>query len=691
MGGQLLGRRQLVLSGLVTVEPRTGSTGTDPRLSALLHRARAGCRRQAAVWLLTAALLAGSAALFAGVLPQVSPFPGPLVIPWWGVAVGFLVAEIAVVHYDFRREAHAFSLNELPLAFGLFFASPHDVVTGVVVGSGAAFILHRRQTGLKLLFNVGTFALGACVAVLVFEAVAGRAVSFTPIHWLAVLLAALASSVLSTAAVFAAISLSEGRWDVRKLPEELGLALLTTTASASLGLLGVAAALQHPAGAGLLAVPVGAFLLAHRRFVLQRQDRERVELLHRVAMILDEAPDIVSALSRTLQHVCETFRVEVAQFALLSPQEPQQALVVTATADTVQSSGYVRVTDADGLLQRALRSTSAHTLTLDPPVPDLGVAALHQVMVGPLRGERGTGGALLVGNRLSAGAAFQPPDLRLLETLVTQVNASLDKGRLARALSETARRADQERDKALVLQRGILPPEIPPVPGAAVAVRYVPGATGVEVGGDWYDAIALPCGDVAFAVGDVLGHDLEAAARMGQARSALRAYATDGHPPAAVIERLNRLLSRTDPDFMGTCCYLQFSPGTSTVTLVSAGHPPPLLISADGQCRVVEVEANLPLGVHETASYAGTSFVLAPGATLALYTDGLVESRSMSLEVGLGRLSAVPASAGRGDLESLAEGLLACAPTGADADDRTLLLLRRHSLRGAVPDPARAP
>jgi serine phosphatase RsbU (regulator of sigma subunit) len=684
-------RQLLVLSGLVTVQHAAEPARPSAPLAALLRLARASGQGEAAVWLLTAALLAGSAALFVGVLPQAPPFSGPVALPWWGVAGGFLLAEIAVVHYDFRREAHSFSMNELPLTFGLFFASPHDLVAGVVVGSGTAFVLHRRQTGLKLLFNVGTFALGACVAVLVFAAVAGRAASFTPLDWLAVLLAALASSVLSTAAVFAAISLSEGRWDVRKLPEELGLALLTTTASASLGLLGVAAALQHSAGVLLLAVPVATFLLAHRRFVLQRQDRERVELLHRVAMILDEAPDIVSALSRTLQHVCETFRAEVAQFALLSPQEPQQALVVTATADTVQDSGYVRVTDADGLLQRALRSTAAHTLTLDPPVPDLGVAALHQVMVGPLRGERGTGGALLVGNRLSASAAFSQLDLRLLETLVTQVNASLDKGRLARALSETARRADQERDKALVLQRGILPPEIPPVPNASVAVRYVPGATGVEVGGDWYDAITLPCGDVAFAVGDVLGHDLEAAARMGQARSALRAYATDGHPPAAVVERLNRLLTRTDPDFMGTCCYLQFSPRTSTVTLVSAGHPPPLLIAADGQCQLVEVEANLPLGVHETASYAGSSFVLAPGATLALYTDGLVESRSMSLDVGLGRLSAVPASAGRGDLESLAERLLAVAPTGTDADDRTLLLLRRHALRGVVPDPARAP
>ena len=637
------------------------------------------------MWLLTAVLIGGAAALFALAVPPGLTPAGPLTLPWWGVAAGFFLAEVTVVHYTFRREAHSFSMNELPLTFGLFFATAQDLVIGVVVGGGAALVLHRRQTGLKLLFNLGHFAFGACLAVLVFRAVAGGAPSFTPLDWLAVLSAALAASVLSTAAIFAAISMSQGRLDIGRLPEQLGLALLTTVGSASLGLMGVAATWQHPAGVALLAVPIATFLLAHRRFVLQRQERDSLELLHRVALILDEAPDIVSALSRTLHDVCETFRAEVAQFALLSPQEPQLALVVTATSDTVRSSGYVRVHDIGGLLHRALRSTRAHTLTLNPAVPDLGVPTLRQVMVGPLRGDAGTGGAILVGNRLSTVGDFGALDLRLLETLVTQVNASLDRGRLARALTETARRADREQEKALVLQRGILPPDIPPVPGASVAVRYLPGATGVEVGGDWYDVMQLPCGDVGFAIGDVLGHNLEAAARMGQARSALRAYAADGHRPAAVVERLNRLLSRTDPEFMGTCCYLQFSPDSNSVTLVGAGHPPPLLISADGKRRLVELDANLPLGVHETAKYAASTLTLAPGETLVLYTDGLVESRTLSLDVGLRRLAATPASATDVGLECLAQELLASAPAGPDADDRTLLLLRRH------PSPAAAP
>jgi serine phosphatase RsbU (regulator of sigma subunit) len=668
------------------VTPTPGSGGWSPAAwrqgpLALPH----GLRDSAApVWLLTGVLLAGSVLLFTVVWDELSP-AGPVPLPWWALAAGVLVAEVTVVHYDFRREAHSFSLNEIPLAFGLFFATGQDLVVGVVVGAAAALILHRRQTGLKLLFNLGHFAAGAGLAVLVFVTVGGAARAFTPRDWLAVLLAALAASVLSTAVIFTAISLSERRLDVSKLPEQFGLALLTTAGSASLGLLGVAATWQHPAGAGLLVVPVGIFLLAHRRFVLQRQERDRLELLHRCALILDEAPDVVSAMSRTLGNVCGTFRAEVAQFALLSPHDPQLALVVTATADTVHDSGYRRVEDVDGLLHRALRSTRAHTLALNPAGPGLGISALRQVMVGPLRGDSQTRGAILVGNRLGPAGVFRAVDLRLLETLATQVSISVEKGRLARALTETARRADRERDKALVLQRGILPPELPRVPGASVAVRYLPGAAGVEVGGDWYDAIELPSGDVGFAVGDVLGHDLEAAARMGQARSALRAYATDGHPPAAVIQRLNRLLTRTDPDFMGTCCYLQYSPHQHSVTLVSAGHPPPLLISADGQSRLVELNANLPLGVHDTACYTATTLGLPPGATLVLYTDGLVESRTLSLDVGLGRLAALSRSARRADLESLADQLLAAAPGGATADDRTLLLLRHHATPHPVP------
>jgi serine phosphatase RsbU (regulator of sigma subunit) len=141
------------------------------------------------------------------------------------------------------------------------------------------------------------------------------------------------------------------------------------------------------------------------------------------------------------------------------------------------------------------------------------------------------------------------------------------------------------------------------------------------------------------------------------------------------MARLNRLLIQTDTEFMGTCCYLQLDPDDGSVTMVSAGHPPPVLIGATGRSKLVDLEANLPLGVEERTVFDEVAIELPPGATLVLYTDGLVESRSLSLDDGLARVTGTPQSKAREDLESLAEYFLLQAPRD-QTDDLTLLLLR---------------
>ncbi len=632
-----------------------------------------------AIWVVAVALGLAALVLFLALPHPATPAGVPFVLPWPALAAGFLLAEVAVVHYDYRREAHSFSMSELPLVFGLFFAAPRDLVLGAVVGTALALVVHRRQTGMKLLFNVGHVALGACLAVVIFRAVAGDAPTFEPSSWVAALLATVATSTLSTGAITVAISLSERRLEFAKVPEQLALALLATVGSASLALMGVGVAWDDPAAALLMVVPVATLFLAYRGYVLKRQERNSLEFLYHCARTLDETPDLASAMARILRSACDTFRAELAEVALVSQQDSSQlALVVTTTREEVQTTRQTRMDEISGLLHAALQSPVPQILRLDPPVPGPHGHALRQVMTAPLRSESHTLGALLVGNRLGATGAFKAGDLRLLQTLATQVSVSLEKGRLARTLTETAQRADRERANALVLQRGILPPPPPRVPGASFAVRYVPGAAGMEVGGDWYDVMQLPHGDVGAAIGDVVGHDVEAAARMGQARSALRAYANEGHAPGVVMERLNRLLAQTDPDFIGTCCYLSFSPANQTVTLVSAGHPPPLLLDADGRPVEVTLEANLPLGVDETRPYAQATLPMPPGATLVLYTDGLVESRVLPLDVGLARIAQIPQQTARGDLETLADHFLHQIPPGQSGDDLTLLLLRNQ-------------
>lgn len=612
---------------------------------------------------------------------------GSFALPWWALAAGFGLAEVAVVHYDFRRESQSFSMNELPLVFGLFFATPRDLVLATVVGSGVALVAHRRQLGLKLLFNVGHFALGACLAVVIFDAIVEGERAFEPTSWFAVLLATLAASVLSTSAIFTAILLAERRFHLGKLPEQVSLAFLATLGSASLGLVGVGAAWNEPAAALLLAVPVGTFFLAYRGYVLKQQERDSLVFLYRSARSLDEAADVASGVGALLGRACDMFRAELAQLAVLAAHEADVALVVTARGENVHTAEGLSLDGVDAALRRALSSTDSFVLTYDPAVIGPNGYPVRTVMAVPLRVGAQTRGALLVENRLGANGTFKSSDVRLLETLAAQVGVSLENGRLSRTLVETALRAERDRHNALVLQRGILPPPLPRVPGASVAVRYVPVAVGQEVGGDWYDVMLLPGGDVGVAIGDVVGHDLEAAARMGQARSALRAYATEGHSPAALMTRLNHLLTQTDPDFMGTCCYLQFNPREHQVTLVSAGHPPPLMIdpsvpSAETRACLVELDPNMPLGVEEDTTYTQRTVTMPEGHILVLYTDGLVESRTLSLEAGLARIARVPRQHDGSDLEALAERFVDHAAADQAGDDLTLLLLRHD------PEPA---
>ena len=639
---------------------RTGQPGTAP------------------IWCLSAVLTAGAIVLALVVLPELSLPTVPVLVPVWLLAVGWFSAEVAVVHYHFRSTAQTFSMSELPLVVGLFFADPQDVVAAVVLGAGAALALVRRQSGLKVVFNLAHLTFGACAAVLVFRALGGDSGTFGPVQWLAALVACATAAGLSTAAILAAIWRSEGTADLTRLPEQFLLTLFTTASAVSLGLLAVGATWQHPGAAALLAVPGGILLLAHRSFVLQRQEHDSIELLHRTALLLDAAPDAATAMGDVVRNARETLRTEVAQLALLSQNDPDLVLVASTSGSGPSSSRYVRLDDVDPVLRRVLGTAGPALVPLDPPLPGPDGELLGQVAVVPLGEGPQARGVLLVADRLGAFRALSPWDLRLLETLASQLAVSLERGRLARALTETARRAERERENALVLQRGILPPPLPRLPRVAIAVRYLPGAAGAEVGGDWYDVIPLPGGDVGVAIGDVSGHDLEAAARMGQARSALRAYASDGHGPSAVLARLNRLLARTDPDFLGTCAYLVFSPARETVTLVSAGHPPPLLLAPGERPRLLQVEGDLPLGVLEETEYAETTVPLPPGSALALYTDGLVETRTLPLEVGLSRLTALRAAGPDDDLEELAERVVATAPAGTIGDDLTLLVLRHE-------------
>ncbi|MEW1922836.1 SpoIIE family protein phosphatase [Streptomyces sp. NPDC088360] len=291
------------------------------------------------------------------------------------------------------------------------------------------------------------------------------------------------------------------------------------------------------------------------------------------------------------------------------------------------------------------------------------------------------------------------PDERSVLTTVARM--------LAQALSR-AGVAESERELTEGLQRSMLPLLGPRIPGMSVAARYVPTGGGLQVGGDWYDMIPLPNGRIAFVIGDVQGHDVRAAGLMGQLRIALRAYASEGHRPDAVLSRATRFLSGitdgitigsdgdpggdpADPRF-ATCLYVEADPATGVLEIARAGHPEPAIRMSDGTVLLRPTAGGLPLGIDPDADYPTTRLVLEAGETMLVCTDGLIETGGHDLDSGWKRIRKILEEDGGDDgddgLEELADTLVQAVhgpsshhTTGPlvdrREDDIAVLLLRR--------------
>ncbi|MFD9164017.1 PAS domain S-box protein [Streptomyces sp. NPDC059558] len=240
-----------------------------------------------------------------------------------------------------------------------------------------------------------------------------------------------------------------------------------------------------------------------------------------------------------------------------------------------------------------------------------------------------------------------------------------------------ARLYEQQRHVALTLQRSLMgsPPDVPGMPTAS---RYFPARQGAGVGGDWFDLIPLGGGRVGVMIGDVMGRGLDAAAVMGQLRSASHALAKTGMPPWQLMRALDAVVSEL-PDQFVTCCYLVVDADAAEITVCSAGHLPVLLADPGGEVSRLPVEVSVPLGVGEVPHHESRHAV-APGSVLALYTDGLVETPGSDIERQVDGLAAAleKALASTGSLEAAADRLLTDLLPDADdnADDVTLLLVR---------------
>ncbi|MFB8136834.1 SpoIIE family protein phosphatase [Streptomyces mirabilis] len=321
-----------------------------------------------------------------------------------------------------------------------------------------------------------------------------------------------------------------------------------------------------------------------------------------------------------------------------------------------------------------------HDPTRAQKVRDSGI---HSLMVVPIRARRCVLGLAVFG-RSDEPTPFQEDDLLLAEELVTRAALSLD----------NALRYARQRSVALTLQRDLLPHHVGGGAALDVASRYVPADTDHGVGGDWFDVIKLSGARVALVVGDVVGHGINAAATMGRLRTAVRTLADMELPPHELLTHLDdtvRRLSEEDadaPDHLpaavgATCLYAIYDPVSRRCTMARAGHPPPAIIDPQGLVAFPDMPAGAPLGLGlGLVPFESVELELPEGTLLALYTDGLVESRDDDIDMGLDRLGAALAETGS-SLEDLCSQVIETLPTQSPADDVTLLLARTRGLEPA--------
>jgi serine phosphatase RsbU (regulator of sigma subunit)/anti-sigma regulatory factor (Ser/Thr protein kinase) len=306
--------------------------------------------------------------------------------------------------------------------------------------------------------------------------------------------------------------------------------------------------------------------------------------------------------------------------------------------------------------------------------------SVEAVAAHPLYGSDG----IVVGAIAFAYENPQPFDAsqRVLINTVADIAAqSLDRAQLY----------DRERDVARALQMALLPAALPDLDDIATEARYVAGGAGVSVGGDWYDVLRFADGRVGLVIGDAAGRGVEAAALMGKVRHAAAALAMDHESPATVLSRVNEYLHTiSSRSSMLTCCYMVLDRDRGIVRYASAGHPPPLVIEADGEPHFLGGGRGMPLGVLATAVYTDAEHRLRCPATIVLYTDGLVERRGESIDVGLARLVDAVGDA-RGDIADLCDHLTSKLLSDTSDDDVALLAARVSTLPSATKIDLRLP
>ncbi|MFD5835972.1 SpoIIE family protein phosphatase [Streptomyces collinus] len=414
--------------------------------------------------------------------------------------------------------------------------------------------------------------------------------------------------------------------------------------------------------------------------------------LHRLALLAETTAQLTSTLDvdEALRRLVALVLPRLADWAVIDliteRDEVWRTVVVHSDGDTLAHHEDLQgpmppiPEESPMPLSRALRGVASNLAgpqTYQGP-PDSGIAVeqrrlfdatgMHSAAIAPIRSTRAVLGALTLG-RDENQAPFTPVDLPLIEDIARRAGLALDNARLYQ----------RQRKVAETMQNHLLP-QMPGVSGLQMTVRYLPAPDASQVGGDWYDAFPLSDASTALAIGDVVGHDLEAAAGMAQVRNMLRAYAWSQHePPSRVVERLDEAIQHITDVTMATTIFARVEPaedGHWQLSWTNAGHPPPLLISHDGLARYLTEGHGILLGTQTGTRRPDATAQLPPGSTLVLYTDGLVEAPRRTLDEGLERLRQHAAALAHRPLASFTDQLLRRVRPSGNDDDVALLAVR---------------
>ena len=360
-------------------------------------------------------------------------------LSWWHLAMGFYLAEVLVVHLQFRKDAHTLSMSEVPMVFGLLFANPLVLLLGQIVGSASALVIHRRQRPVKLAFNIGQLALQTIVAVAVFQAINNPATGLDVATVGASVFAMIAALFVGHFAILAAIRASGGRESIRETGRVFAVSSMGTVGAATLAIVAAVVAISTPQVWWIGFAPVVFVFIASRAYVAQTSDKARVAALFDAATALRRSPQIDKAVVEVAERVLDLVKSEVAIVIVYSRNDDSIPYLTVVDTTGIQSVMEPRPDD-DFDLQPLIGDSQAtvlgaralgHLATLLGPDFDVrdAVAEILTVAGEPV-------GVLACINRVGDVSAFEDTDAHVLTALGSQLSTSLENSRLSDSLSE---------------------------------------------------------------------------------------------------------------------------------------------------------------------------------------------------------------------------------------------------------------